>query len=45
MASHYPKLLALELELVKLVRCVVGRDVLAEVVENLQTWRPLEDEL
>lgn len=45
MASHYPKLLALELELVELVRGMVGRDVLAQVVEDLQTWRPLEDEL
>lgn len=44
MAPHYPKLLALELEPVELVRCMVGREVLAEAAEHLQTWRSLEDE-
>lgn len=44
MAPPYPKLLALELEAVELVRSMVGGDLLAEAAEHQQTWRSLGDE-
>lgn len=42
--SPLPRVIGLRIRASELVRCMVGRDVLAETVEDLQTWRSLEDE-